>query len=389
MSPSRLSASTLLIGLFASIVSFGTSAHAAIKDFRIYQQFQSVRALGMGNAFTAVSDDYACLFYNPAGLARLEEGQLNLSIGASADSKIKGFYDDLNKATGTNNPQAIADVLQKNFGNVYNARASLLQAVWVRPQWGLALLPVDLNIDMSIHQTGGASINLIAHQDTTLAYGRGWDVHWLGNDQRLSMGVVGKAIYRGYFNKALLASELAQDPNLLSGKDGNEGLTADVDFGVLWTPTISKDSWWSLAKPSIGIVGRNLADLGYFSNFHLIDPASGKPDLLGRRLDVGSKIDLPSFWVFRPRLAADVRDIGHENFTFGKGLHLGAEFLWKVKSWWQGGFRVGLNQGYFTAGLSGTLGIFTLDLVTYADEVGPSDAPKAVRNYGLKASLDF
>jgi hypothetical protein len=88
-------------------------------------------------------------------------------------------------------------------------------------------------------------------------------------------------------------------------------------------------------------------------------------------------------------LAADLRDMTDENWTFTKGTHLGAEFLWKIRSWWQGGWRVGLNQGYFTAGFTGTLGIFTLDLVTYADEVGTSDHPKAIRNYGFRASLDF
>lgn len=376
------------VGALATL-AFSPSAHAAIKDFRIYQQYQSVRAMGMGNAFTAVSDDYATLFYNPAGLARLEEGQMNLSLGGYADTKFPDFYKDLSNATSGSDPQKIADVLAKNYGHYYNARLSLLQAVWVRPQWGIAVLPIDLNMDMSIHQAGGASLDLIAHQDTTLAYGRGWDVHWLGNDQRLSLGVTGKVIYRGYFNKALLASDLALDSNILSGKDGNEGMTADLDVGALWTPTISASSWWRFAKPSVGVVARNIGDYGYIGNFHLIDPSSGKPDKLGRRFDVGSKIDLPDWWVWRTRVAADVRDIGHENFTFGKGLHLGAEFLWKVKSWWQGGWRVGLNQGYFTAGFSGTLGIFTLDLVTYADEVGPSDAPKAVRNYGFRASLDF
>ena len=91
MTPSRILLPILLAATFASLVSFGSLAKAAIKDFRIYQQYQSTRALGMGNAFTAVSDDYACLFYNPAGLARLEEGQLNLSIGASADTKMKAF----------------------------------------------------------------------------------------------------------------------------------------------------------------------------------------------------------------------------------------------------------------------------------------------------------
>ncbi|HVK61943.1 MAG TPA: hypothetical protein VM432_10350, partial [Bdellovibrionales bacterium] len=78
-----------------------------------------------------------------------------------------------------------------------------------------------------------------------------------------------------------------------------------------------------------------------------------------------------------------------DNFTVKKGFHAGGEFLWKVASWWQGGWRLGVNQGYPTFGFTGTAGFFTLDLVTYADEVGPSDQPKAVRTYAVKASLDW
>lgn len=385
---------SVLFLILAGLVSTASTAQAAgIKDYRIYQPYQSVRAMGMGNAFTAVADDYATLFYNPAGLARLEEGQLNLSLGGYMEAKFPTFFNDVKDAAENGDDQTkatnIANVLANNFGNYYNARFSLLQAVWVRPKWGIALLPVDLNMDMSVHQNGAASLNLIAHQDTTFAYGRGWDVHWLGPNHQLSMGVTGKAMYRGYFNKALTAADIALDSNFLSADDAAEGFTIDADYGMLWTPKISKDSWWRAAQPTVGFVIRNIADYGFKTNFHLIGKDTTEAEKLGRRVDVGAKFDLPEFWVFRPRVAADLRDMTHDNWTFGKGLHLGAEFFWKVKSWWQGGWRVGLNQGYFTAGFTGTLGIFTLDLVTYADEVGTSDRPKAVRNYGFRASLDF
>jgi hypothetical protein len=130
-------------------------------------------------------------------------------------------------------------------------------------------------------------------------------------------------------------------------------------------------------------------DYGFKTNLHLLDPNSGEPDRLQRRIDVGSAFDLPDWWIWRSRFAFDVRDILHDNWTFSKGVHMGAEFLWKVKSWFQGGWRFGINQGYFTAGFSGDFAVFRLDLVTYAQEVGTSDSPKASRIYMTKMSMDF
>jgi hypothetical protein len=39
-----------------------------------------VRARSMGGAFRAVADDWSAIYYNPAGLAKIEESQLNLSL---------------------------------------------------------------------------------------------------------------------------------------------------------------------------------------------------------------------------------------------------------------------------------------------------------------------
>lgn len=382
---------SILMALF-SISHSADAQTAGPRNLRIHQHYQSVRAIGMGGAYTAVADDYATLFYNPAGLARLEEGQVNMSLGGYASRDLPEFYTDISDAGKSNDEtQAYVDLLNKNFGKTYNMRFSLLQAVWVRPKWGIALLPVDLNVDLSIHQLAAAALNVTATQDTTFAYGRGWNLKWFGPKHPMSMGVTGKVIYRGYLNKTMLASDLAADDDILNMDDGSvqEGMTVDADFGLLYSPRISAKSYWRFAKPTVGVVVRNVADYGFTSNFHVLNKNSTEAPKIGRRVDLGTKFDLPTWWIFKPRIAADLRDIGHEYFTFKKGSHVGAEFLWKIRSWWQGGWRVGLNQGYLTGGFTGTAGFFTLDLVTYADDIGPSNAPKQIRSYGLRASLDF
>lgn len=367
------------------------SATGDVKDYSIHQHGLSVRALGMGDAFVAAVDDYSAIFYNPAALARIEKPQMNLSLfHAGADTKIPKFIDDIGRVSSSNDVAQMTGLLEENYGNHFSARLGLLNAYWARPKWAVAFLPVDLTIEMRVAQSVGPQLQLVARQDSTLAYGRGWNV--ATGTGKLSLGATAKAIYRGYFNKSINAVELAFDSNLLRGEDAAEGLTFDADFGVLYTPNLAKRGFFSFLqymKPTFGLTVRNVVDYGFKTNLRLIDKNSVEPDYLQRRIDVGSMYELPDWWIWRARLAADIRNIGHENWTFGKGAHLGAEFLWKVKSWFQGGWRIGVNQGYFTAGFNGDFALFRLDLVTYAQEVGTSSTPKATRIYMAKASLDF
>jgi hypothetical protein len=379
-------AATALVAVTNSALAASTTSE--VKEFSIYQEYISPRAMGMGNAFTAVADDASAIFYNPAGLARLKEGQVNLGLAAAVDSKMKKFYNDIQSAIKSKDQAQITQLLTDNYGKHYGARVPTLDVMVARPKWALAIIPADLNIEMGIHQLAGAALDIVATEDTTIAYGRGWDAKWF-KDSRVSFGVTGKAIYRAYLNKAILAPDLISNQQIFQKQDAKEGFTADADVGTLWTPNVSETSWWRYLKPTLGASVNNIADYGFASSFHLIDKLTGKPVRLGRRFNLGSMFELPDFWIFKTRFAADMRDMGNENWTAKKGAHLGFEFLWKIRSWWQGGWRVGVSQGYFTGGFTGKAGIFNLDLVTYAEEEGPSNAPLASRRYMAKVSLDW
>lgn len=393
MKKSRLITTPLVFNLILPLL-FAVPTMAAtgdVKDFSIHQQFVSPRALGMGNAFIAVSDDISAVLYNPAGLVRIPEPQINLSlIQAGIDSKYPQFVGDIDAAAKSNDVARMTSFLESNYGNHFSARISPLNVFWARPRWGVAIIPMDLNLEMRVAQTIGPQLQVVAHADTTVAYARAWKVHHSGG--KTSLGATAKAIYRGYLNKSVSAIELAFDSNILKTEDAAEGLALDADIGLLHSPDVPSSGFFSFLeymRPTFGLVVRNVGDYGYIANFHAIEKSSIEPDRLQRRFDVGSMYELPDWWIWKTRFALDVRDIGHENWTFRKGLHMGAEFLWKIRSWWQGGWRIGVNQGYFTAGFNGDFAMFRLDVVTYAQEVGTSETPKATRIYMAKASLDF
>jgi hypothetical protein len=380
---------SVFIGLIASAPSSHASSTNGVRDFTIHQPYLSVRALGMGNAFTAVADDYNALLYNPAGLARLTAGQINMGFGAGFDDKFLKLQSDIQAASGSGDMQDMIDLLNDNLGKHYSARVPTISGHWVRPRWGLAVIPADVNLELQIRQLGLVSLNAVATQDTTIAYGRGWDVNW-SRSSRVSFGVTGKAVYRIFYNATIPATDLALDSQIMRPEDAKEGLAFDADLGMLWSPKNAPTGWKRLTQPTIGAAVRNVVDGGFNTNLHVTGKDSGSdPRKLGRRFDLGGKWDLADFWIFKTQAMADLRDMGHDNWTLQKGSHLGAEFLWKVRGWWQGGWRIGVNQGYFTAGFTGKLAIFSLDLATYGEEVGHSDGPKSSRRYVMRASLDW
>lgn len=51
------------------------------------------RAMGMGGAYISVSDDFSGLFWNPAGLARVERGTVNWGVSHDRFRNISQFFD--------------------------------------------------------------------------------------------------------------------------------------------------------------------------------------------------------------------------------------------------------------------------------------------------------
>ncbi|MCB0384245.1 MAG: hypothetical protein KDD43_02535, partial [Bdellovibrionales bacterium] len=73
---------------FLLIMVAHESLAAPALDFSIHQPYISTRAMGMGNAFTAVADDHSAMFYNPAALARREDGNLHFFLRGALDSEF-------------------------------------------------------------------------------------------------------------------------------------------------------------------------------------------------------------------------------------------------------------------------------------------------------------
>ena len=111
------------IVLLASLFFSGQALGAASERLptSIDQQTRSVRAQGMGGAFTAVVNDYNALSFNPAALAFLKEYQIHATlISGGVDPELMDFVSDVSDAIDsstdtTTQTTAVLNVLGKEF----------------------------------------------------------------------------------------------------------------------------------------------------------------------------------------------------------------------------------------------------------------------------------
>ena len=363
-------------------------------DFTIHQEYVSTRALGMGNAFTAVADDHSSMFYNPASLAFRKDGHLRLFVRGGTNPESLNLFKEIKAVQDkpeSEQTQAYSDLIVSHYGDHFYYRIPTIGAVWVRPNWGIALIPADLSLDVAVHRQIGPALAINLYEDTTLAFSYAHKLKWLNKRHEMSWGVTLKSIYRIHAAESVTAGQLATGTSdVFDTSHAGEGMTVDADLALMWKPAIEGPfKYFKYMQPTFAVVGRNLADYGFKKNFHFIDDNSTEPAHLQRRIDVGSKWDLPRFWVFEPKLGVDIRDILHDNWTWKKGSHAGLEAYWRMYNWWKGHWSVGLNQGYWTAGFGARLAWFQLDLCSYGEEVGSSSSPQESRRYMAELALDF
>ena len=83
---------SLLIVTALSVASFAQAAGPGTTAVPVLQIPMSARAAGMGTSFTAVASDASALFYNPAGLARLNAHELDFSFASGqGETSIQNF----------------------------------------------------------------------------------------------------------------------------------------------------------------------------------------------------------------------------------------------------------------------------------------------------------
>lgn len=354
------------------LVLFAFSVSAAEYDM-IYR---GARPMGMGGAFTAVSDDENALFYNPAGLNRIKPGEgkivvLNpgVVVNSSAMNVIGKISDKLTKDP--------IDALSPHIGQNMHANVMTSMPFWVKHNYGIALLLPNLSNNTTLRR----NVALTAIEDVTVDSGLIFGMSHGFLQDRLSIGADIKFLVRGAGHITMDAVQL-YTKKAVSFKDiGGYGFGVDADLGAMYT--FNKVAFFI---PTVGMTIKNIGATKFPTRFD--DNANvDLPDRfrLKRSVSFGSKFELPNVWRFTKWVFAfDINNIGLGGSLFKK-VHLGTE-AWLFDFF---GLRTGVNQGYLTFGMTLDIPVMQVDFYTYAEELGESVGTKGDRRIGVQLSFGW
>jgi hypothetical protein len=344
---------------FRILLALSLSAVASVASAANYfPNYERIRPLGMGGAFTALSDSEDAAFYNPAGLNNLESGRVTIfdpavEVSRDAISALRDFGD-----VDTDNEVRIADFLKAHIGENEHFRFMWTPG-YARKNlafYGLA----NANLDSRIRDRANPVADIVAVGDAggqlSGAYGF--------RDGMVQVGATLRVIRRwsidnAYTPRDFLDNTFAFDDEAKTGTGVGGDLGVIVHLPYRFKPSVAlavKD----VASPKIGDAVKNRQDI---------------------RFGAAAK-EVFEFGTLR--VAADVRRIG-ENEDFWKKVHLGAEFAFPKYA----SVRTGLYQGYWSAGATLDLRILKLAYATYAAEMGAIPGQAADRRHTAQLELGF
>ena len=378
----RFCYSKLILSLFFLLPSL--SVRAAQTGFPP-THLQGIRPLGMGEAFTAVADDQNALYYNPAGLARLEGWSfeiINAFFGLNENttvSAVNGLVDKFQKAGSSTAAQlqVFKDQLGKNFGMRVG-----FNPYFVMPRFGLGIYG-DAEINGTIHNPKDDFVNIDVRNDVDVRVGY---AHKFMADKVF----VGAAAY--FRNRTLVLGDMGLDQlgALVnkSNKSTNDrlkdfiqgGSGVGVDVGMLIVPT---EVW----QPAFGLAIINLGDTR-FVNSDPLGLGGKKPQNIPQTVNAGMSVapvhDTGAFGKMVTRFAFDLRGVNLPT-PASKKWAAGAEFGWNRLATVQ----VGTSEGYLSAGFELRLYVLNIRYATYKSERGfyANQAPERKHLVGLKLLL--
>lgn len=328
--------------------------------------YKGARPLGMGGAFTAVSDDANALFYNPAGLADIKESRLSpIDLEIDLSHKAYKFYKDA-EDIDLDNEKEVGNFLHKNIGHYEHLAISYFPN-YIAPNFAIGLIgSAKYNFQARDKQFPKLIVDAIKDLGVCTGYARSF------LEDKLILGSNLKYLYRESNEHEYSVAEITTaDFKHRFNHDFKNGSGLLLDLGVIY-----KIKEYTPSDKNLGL------QVGLSAN-NLIGNKLGNAEDLDPHVDIGMAARIEKVTV-----ALDYVDLfGQlgEDTDAGKRIHLGIEYaLTEILA-----LRTGIYQGYPTFGVGLGNQTMQLDVLTYAEEVGTFSGQNRNRRYMIHMAYGF
>ena len=334
---------------------------------------ESIRARGMGNAFTAAANDEMLLFYNPAALRSVYYNMYEV-VGFNTTTN----ENTINLGKSSSGFSTIGSLAGKKIYNEVNL--GLLSHVNSRFGWSFFSNGL---VDIQVRNPIIPYLETKAYVQTGLAGGMAWSFL----DFQLDLGLGVKLVQRSgidtklhIFDEAIIEFTEDQKTTKLQKKFVSKAAFAP-DAGVIY----HFDSYHNM-EPKVAFSLQNIGGLDF--------EGAGKVPMT---MNIGVSTE-SEFNGFDMILAADYRDLADSQEMISKGnimternIKIGVEFGWQKL--FNGhhliSFRAGRNGPYNTVGWSMNLFGFKVDFAKYSEEIGGYAGELEDKRTSLQVSLIF
>lgn len=324
-----------------------------------------VRALGMGDAYTALASDSSALFYNPAGLARVSGINWKIfSIRAGASGWEA--YQKIRDVQGGEGGEEYAEAIEELYGeHVWTGVGG--ESAFTIPMLGFA---VYNHGDAQISVDNPVSPQIYTNVINDYGYVLGFGIPFT---PFLHMGANLKYVKRMGARVPWGASFLADlNPEAIYDNMTKWGKGYGADVGVnlrLPTPILSA---------TVSAVWKNVGGMTFRSDDPDADIPSEENDLT---LGAAVLFDTP-FLSIGP--AVDIRYLNRADLQLTRKVNMGVEIDLPLID-----IRGGFHEGYYTAGVGVDIGLFRFDVATYGVELGDYPGQIEDRRYVLELTMEL
>lgn len=346
--------------------------------------YRGNRPLAMGGAFIAVPDDSDAIFYNPASLAAAPGVfKLRAPLLAEISQSTAGLLKDAKDLNQGASITQINDVLQKHLDEHQRVRAAFAPTAAFHAlnlNFGIAALAQE-RMDLEVN---GALFPVLSSD-----YVR--DVGFLGSaatrllGDRIDLGLTLKFVQRETSIQQLTAFQISANgysPTDNSQTKSDFAMDLGLNYHLIQDIPVA-----SMLKPTASVVLQNITQLDLipndFKNF-----SEGR--VMPYQVNVGVSVS-PDIGILKTILAFQLDDVtkqlppDSEHDNYRKRSHLGIEVQLPVLLT----MRIGMNQGYFTAGATFDFWLLELSYTTYAEEIGVDTDHKNDRRHVVELALAF